>query len=67
MNTYILTPDFGLELMSSTENLQNIQEKIQKYINNKVRLGWLIDPENKLLSVYFPGKIKKYSKTQILS
>jgi Uma2 family endonuclease len=35
---------------------QNLREKMQEYIDNGVRLGWLIDPKTKQVEIYRPGQ-----------
>ncbi|MEH2424917.1 MAG: Uma2 family endonuclease [Nostoc sp.] len=40
-----IAPDFVLELMSPSDTLRETQEKMQEYIDNGVRLGWLINPK----------------------
>lgn len=47
-----LSPDFVIELRSESENLSELKNKMEEYIENGVRLGWLIDPKNKRVSVY---------------
>jgi Uma2 family endonuclease len=47
-----LAPDFVLELMSKTDSLQDIQEKMQEYMDNGVKLGWLINPAEKQVEIY---------------
>ena len=44
-----LAPDFVIELRSLTDDLKPLQEKMQEYRDNGVRLGWLIDPLGKSL------------------
>ena len=39
-----LCPDFVIELRSPTDSLPVLRSKMQEYIDNGVRLGWLIDP-----------------------
>jgi Uma2 family endonuclease len=51
-----LAPDFAVELRSSTDRLKPLQSKVQEYIANGVRLGWLIDPKNERVEVYRPGQ-----------
>lgn len=51
-----IAPDFAVELRSASDNLQSLQQKMQEYINNGVRLGWLIDPENQRVEIYRPGQ-----------
>jgi Uma2 family endonuclease len=41
-----MAPDFAVELRSANDELKTVQQKVQEYINNGVRLGWLIDPQN---------------------
>ena len=47
-----LCPDFVLELRSASDSLKITQNKMQEYIENGARLGWLIDPKNKRVHVY---------------
>ena len=49
-----LCPDFVVELRSHTDSLRVLQEKMQEYIANGARLGWLIDPIEKKVYVYRP-------------
>ncbi|MGI8503326.1 MAG: Uma2 family endonuclease [Hassallia sp.] len=51
-----LAPDFVVELRSSSDSLKKLREKMQEYINNGVRLGWLLDPKNKTVEIYRLGK-----------
>lgn len=50
-----LAPDFVIELRSSSDRLKPLQEKMQEYITNGVRLGWLIDPQNRQIEMYRLG------------
>ncbi|NBD15316.1 MAG: Uma2 family endonuclease [Cyanobacteria bacterium] len=52
-----LAPDFVLELRSKTDSLAEIQAKLKGYIENGVRLGWLINPLEKQVEIYRPGKV----------
>jgi Uma2 family endonuclease len=47
-----LAPDFLVELCSDTDSLPKLQEKMQEYQANGVRLGWLIDPQNQRVEIY---------------
>lgn len=47
-----LVPDFIIELRSSTDSLKSLQTKMREYIENGVRLGWLIDPKNRKIYIY---------------
>lgn len=50
-----LAPDFVLELMSPTDSLEAAQAKMREYIDNGVRLGWLIDRKQRQVEIYRPG------------
>lgn len=51
-----LCPDFVVELRSRTDRLSDLHDKMQEYIDNGARLGWLIDPLDKRVYVYCPGQ-----------
>ncbi len=50
-----LCPDFAIELLSPSDALGSAQEKMREYIENGLRLGWLIDPFARRVYVYRPG------------
>jgi Uma2 family endonuclease len=50
-----LCPDFAAELLSPSDSLPAAQEKMQEYLDNGARLGWLIDPENRHIYIYRPN------------
>ena len=47
-----IAPDFVIELRSKSDRLPILQKKMKEYIENGVRLGWLIDPYKKRVHVY---------------
>jgi Uma2 family endonuclease len=51
-----LCPDFVIELRSPTDRLSDLYEKMEEYIANGARLGWLIVPIDKRVYVYRPGQ-----------
>ncbi len=51
-----LAPDFAVELRSASDSLKTVQQKMHEYIDNGVRLGWLIDPQNQQVEIYRPGQ-----------
>jgi Uma2 family endonuclease len=52
-----ICPDFVVELRSASDNLTPLQEKMQEYLNNGARLGWLIDPKNRRVEIYRVGQV----------
>jgi Uma2 family endonuclease len=51
-----MAPDFAVELRSANDDLKPLQKKMQEYIDNGVRLGWLIDPQNQRVEIYRIGQ-----------
>jgi len=49
-----IAPDFAVELRSASDSLNTLPKKMQEYIDNGVRLGWLIDPQNQRVEIYRP-------------
>jgi Uma2 family endonuclease len=49
-----ICPDFVIELKSPSDDLTVLQGKLEEYRDNGVRLGWLIDPENRQVFCYRP-------------
>lgn len=47
-----IVPDFVMELRSSSDNLAVLKQKMQEYMHCGCRLGWLVDPQNKITFVY---------------
>ena len=47
-----LAPDFVIELRSESDRLKSLQDKMQEYLENGVRLGWLINPQHKQVEIY---------------
>lgn len=52
----VLCPDFVAELRSKSDRLSAAQRKMREWINNGVRLGWLIDPQSNRVEIYRPGQ-----------
>ena len=51
-----LCPDFVIEIMSPSDNLKKRQNKMQEYIENGCRLGWLVKRKKQEIEIYRPGK-----------
>jgi Uma2 family endonuclease len=51
-----LCPDFVVELRSPTDSLTILQAKMQEYMENGARLGWLLDPGSRRAYVYRPDR-----------
>ncbi|NJM56870.1 MAG: Uma2 family endonuclease [Synechococcales cyanobacterium RU_4_20] len=51
-----VVPDFVIELRSATDSLKPLQEKMQEYRRLGVKLGLLVNPQNKQVEVYRAGQ-----------
>ena len=52
-----------IELRSPTDTLRAVQAKMEEYIADGARLGWLIDPEPRHVYVYRPGVPVEHRET----
>jgi Uma2 family endonuclease len=50
-----ITPEFVVELRSKSGTLTDLQDKMQQYIDNGIKLGWLLDRKQRRVYVYRPG------------
>jgi Uma2 family endonuclease len=61
-----LCPEFVIELRSPTDSLQSLREKMQEYLDNGARLGWLIDPRRERVTVYTPEGVEELQGPETL-
>ncbi len=50
-----ICPDFVIELRSQSDSLAALKAKMDEYMENGARLGWLIDPQNRRVYIYRPN------------
>ncbi|MFK0731857.1 MAG: Uma2 family endonuclease [Gloeotrichia echinulata IR180] len=50
-----LCPDFVVELRSESDSLTQLRSKMQEYMDNRARLGWLINPQQRRVEIYRAG------------
>ena len=63
-----MCPDFVIELRSKSDRLKPLQEKMQEYLDSGLRLGWLINPQQKQVEIYRPAmSVEVVSMPVILS
>ncbi|WP_250122224.1 Uma2 family endonuclease [Chroococcidiopsis sp. CCMEE 29] len=60
-----IAPDFVLELMSPTDSLMTTKNKMQEYMENGVRLGWLINPNTHSAEIYRQGQSVEFLQSPI--
>ena len=51
-----LSPEFVIEVMSPSDRLKAAKAKMERWVGNGVRLGWLIDGDNQTVYVYRKGR-----------
>jgi Uma2 family endonuclease len=51
-----VVPDFVIELRSDTDRMPKLREKMEEYRSNGVRLGLLIDPQDRRVEIYRQGQ-----------
>ncbi|MEH2412680.1 Uma2 family endonuclease [Nostoc sp.] len=51
-----LCPDFAVELVSETDDVEDTQAKMLEYLANGFQLGWLINPKDKQVIIYRPNQ-----------
>jgi Uma2 family endonuclease len=67
-----LVPDFAIELVSPSDlknqRYEDLQAKMQEYLDNGVKLGWLIEPSAKIVEIYrFGQQVEILNNPQTLS
>jgi Uma2 family endonuclease len=60
-----IDPDFVIELMSPTDDLLELQQKMSEYMACGVKLGWLINPDEKQVEIYRQGQEKQVLSSPI--
>jgi Uma2 family endonuclease len=51
-----ICPEFVIELRSPSDNLADLQAKMEMWIANGAEVAWLIDPLEKAVVIYRPGE-----------
>lgn len=63
-----LCPDFVIEIRSPSDDLSALKEKMEEYIANGAKLGWLIDAKRQRVFIYRPGQqVEELDKPSRLS
>lgn len=61
-----LAPDFIVKLQSDSDNIRDLKKKMEKWVQNGVRLAWLVSPREQQTYIYRPGQtadVKAFSET----
>ena len=52
----VMVPEFIIELKSSSDRVNKLAEKMEVFIANGVKLGWLLDPYKRTVTIYRPRR-----------
>lgn len=52
----VFAPDFVTEVRSPDDRIRKLRGKMEEYIANGVQLAWLIDPQDRTVSIYRAGQ-----------
>jgi len=63
---YVLVPDLTIEVVSPNDNLSDLDEKVNQYLLDGVRMVWVIDPQKQRVSVNTLLSQQPFSKQQTL-
>lgn len=58
-----ICPDFVIELRSSSDSLSALQAKMQEYMNNGAKLGFLIDRIERRVHIYRPNTVPEIKES----
>jgi Uma2 family endonuclease len=63
-----ICPDFVVELASPSDDRDKLGKKMEEYLAQGIRLGWLIDPDRGTVDIYRPGRpVERLVKPATLS
>ncbi len=52
---FVIVPDLCVEIVSSNDNYQDVDAKVDRYLSDGVKLIWVINPRNQTVAVYTAG------------
>lgn len=52
---FVLIPDLCVEIVSKNDSYEDVDSKVQRYLNDGVRLVWVVNPRNQTVIVYRNG------------
>ena len=64
---YILVPDLVVEVVSPNDLYTEIQDKVDRYLADGVRLIWVVDPQRSRVSVYEGERFVTLGEDDILT
>lgn len=63
---FVLVPDLCVEVISATDSYDDVDEKVDGYLRDGVRLVWVFNPRRKSVKVHTPSGITSLTITDTL-
>ena len=63
----VFAPDFVIEVRSPDDRIRKLRGKMEEYIANGVQLAWLIDPQERTISIYRAGQSPEALNPEVLT
>jgi Uma2 family endonuclease len=57
LNSFTIAPDWVIEILSPDQSFGRVMDNILFCLQQGTSLGWLIDPEERLVFVYMPDRL----------
>jgi Uma2 family endonuclease len=61
---YILIPDLAVEVASPTDNLADLDDKVNLYLADGVRCVWVVDPQKRRVSIQILKSLEPFTKLE---
>jgi len=61
-----IAPDFAVELRSPSDDLPALQAKLREYLDNGVRLAWLLDRPGRRVEIHRPGQAVEVRQAPVM-
>ena len=61
-NSYFLAPNLVAEIISENHSYAEIAQKVEMYLQDGVKLIWVIDPKMQQVVVHVPGQPPQFLK-----
>lgn len=63
---FIIVPDLCVEVISANDSYVDVDAKVERYLNDGVRLVWVFNPRLKSITVHGQGRIIRLSENDTL-
>lgn len=63
---FVIVPDLVIEVVSPTDNLNELAEKVNQYLIDGVKVVWVFDPQPQTASIHSLTALQPFTKQQII-